>query len=310
MKIKNTSIGVVHGNLSDYVGDAVIGPIPFGGKKNEEVSVITGSQEKDFGIKKVQFLDVGVGNAYFINQPKGNMPFRIDVVVEDQNKKITQESVRNAFAQALLISHQLQLKSILITSLINDAGKMPIVGEAKILIQEVLKFLKTKKTFLEKIVFCLETPQTHTIFKNTISGYITHLQDTLGEGPYVTVDIIIELKQGIILIERSNPPYGWALPGGFVDYGESLETAAAREAKEETNMELEELKQFHAYSDPSRDPRFHTVSTVFIAQGKGTPAFGDDAKGLKIVAYDELLCLEYAFDHKKIIEDYIKERKP
>ena len=112
------------------------------------------------------------------------------------------------------------------------------------------------------------------------------------------------MDEGIILIERSNPPYGWALPGGFLDYGESLEQAAVREAKEETNMGLENLRQFHTYSKPGRDPRFQTVSTVFIATGKGIPQFGDDAKSLKIVRYDDLSNLDYAFDHKEIIKEY------
>jgi len=83
--------------------------------------------------------------------------------------------------------------------------------------------------------------------------------------PLVTVDIIIEVGGGIVLIARKNPPHGWALPGGFVDYGESLETAAVREAKEETSLDVGLTEQFYTYSDPSRDARHHTVSTVFIA---------------------------------------------
>jgi len=90
------------------------------------------------------------------------------------------------------------------------------------------------------------------------------------------VDIIIEIatedgRQGIVLIKRKYPPYGWALPGGFVDYGESLEQAAVREAKEETSLDIQLQCQMHTYSDPKRDPRKHTISTVFIAQAKGNP---------------------------------------
>ena len=145
------------------------------------------------------------------------------------------------------------------------------------------------------------------------NGYVRHFLDVLSWGPYVTVDAIIEVgtgaKKGIVLIERSNPPFGWALPGGFVDYGETLETAVTREAREETNLELLDVRQFHTYSDPTRDPRFHTVGTVFTARGKGTPKAGDDAKGLKVVGHNDLLKLDYAFDHKKIVEDYLALEK-
>jgi ADP-ribose pyrophosphatase YjhB (NUDIX family) len=99
--------------------------------------------------------------------------------------------------------------------------------------------------------------------------------------PRITVDIIIELDEGIVLIERKNPPHGWALPGGFVDYGESLEAAATREAKEETGLEVELLRQFHTYSDPGRDPRGHTVSTVFVARASGVPQAADDAQAAR-----------------------------
>ena len=148
------------------------------------------------------------------------------------------------------------------------------------------------------------------ILEKQVYGYLHHVIDDLGWGPYVTTDIIIEVAGGIILIERTNPPFGWALPGGFVDRGESLETAARREAKEETAMDLEELEQLHTYSDPSRDARFHTVTTVFTAKGKGIPLAGDDAKGLKVVPFAELRKLSYAFDHNKVIEDYLRKRFP
>ncbi len=89
------------------------------------------------------------------------------------------------------------------------------------------------------------------------------------QNPIPTVDIIIEIEsKGIILIKRKNPPHGWAIPGGFVDYGESLEKAAIREAKEETNLDVKSIRQFHTYSDPKRDPRHHSISTVYIAKAK------------------------------------------
>jgi len=127
--------------------------------------------------------------------------------------------------------------------------------------------------------------------------------------PLLTVDIIIEIAgKGIVLIERKNPPPGWAIPGGYVDYGESLETAAIREAKEETGLEIEDLKQFRAYSAPDRDPRSHTVTVVFIASGSGNPAAADDAANLGIFSLDELP-KNLAFDHALILSDYSEYRK-
>ncbi len=126
--------------------------------------------------------------------------------------------------------------------------------------------------------------------------------------PVPTVDIIIEIDGGIILIERKNPPYGWALPGGFVDYGESLEEAAVREAFEETSLKVRLKRQFHTYSDPKRDPRMHTITTVYIAEAEGTPKARDDAKSIGIFREDNLP-RPLAFDHERILKDYFEWKR-
>ena len=121
--------------------------------------------------------------------------------------------------------------------------------------------------------------------------------------PFPTVDIIIEINNGIVLIERKNPPYGWAIPGGFVNYGERLEDAAIREAREETSLEISNLRLAGCYSDPLRDSRMHTISTVFAAEGTGIPMAADDAANLAVFKLDDLpkkLC----FDHEKILAEY------
>jgi 8-oxo-dGTP diphosphatase len=125
--------------------------------------------------------------------------------------------------------------------------------------------------------------------------------------PLLTVDAIIEIEGGIILIKRKNPPPGWAIPGGFVDYGESLEDAVVREAKEETGLNIELIRQFHTYSDPGRDPRHHTVSTIFIARASGTPVAADDAAEVGIFTRDNLPD-KIAFDHRQILEDYFNKK--
>jgi 8-oxo-dGTP diphosphatase len=122
------------------------------------------------------------------------------------------------------------------------------------------------------------------------------------------VDVIIEIgKRGIVLIKRKNLPHGWALPGGFVDYGETLEEAARREAKEETGLEVELVRQLHTYSDPARDSRHHTITTVFIARSAGAPAAApaaaDDAEEIGIFT-KENLPQPLMFDHAKILADY------
>lgn len=131
--------------------------------------------------------------------------------------------------------------------------------------------------------------------------------------PFPTVDIVIEVMdgpkcRGVVLIERRNPPPGWALPGGFVDYGETLEAAAVREAREETSLEVELAGQLGAYSDPARDPRFHTISTVFLARASGVPRGGDDARRA-IVVDPRDRSLPLAFDHRRILDDYLRSGK-
>jgi 8-oxo-dGTP diphosphatase len=127
--------------------------------------------------------------------------------------------------------------------------------------------------------------------------------------PLPTVDIIIEIGgRGFVLIERKNPPHGWAIPGGFVDYGESLERAAVREAKEETSLDVKLVEQFHSYSDPGRDPRHHTISTVFIASAEGDPKADDDAKEARIISENDLP-RTIVFDHPQILRDYFRYKK-
>lgn len=126
--------------------------------------------------------------------------------------------------------------------------------------------------------------------------------------PTPTVDVIIEWDDhGILLIERRNAPHGWAIPGGFLDEGETAEAGAIREAKEETSLDVELVEQFLVYSDPRRDPRKHTLSIVFIARASGTPRAEDDAASIQAFTA-ETLPEDIVFDHHHILNDYFRYR--
>ena len=129
--------------------------------------------------------------------------------------------------------------------------------------------------------------------------------------PAPTVDIIIEMHdrphRPIVLIERRNEPFGWAIPGGFVDYGEAVETAAIREAEEETQLKVTLIEQFHVYSDPRRDARKHTISVVFLASAIGIPVADDDAKAIDLFNPWEVPT-DLCFDHDRILRDYWQYR--
>lgn len=121
--------------------------------------------------------------------------------------------------------------------------------------------------------------------------------------PYPTVDVVVETPEGIVLVERKNPPHGWALPGGFIDYGERVEDAARREILEETGLEVELVHLLGVYSEPARDPRHHTMTVVYVGRAEGTPRGGDDAARAEAFHPDRLpspLC----FDHEQVVRDY------
>lgn len=124
--------------------------------------------------------------------------------------------------------------------------------------------------------------------------------------PLLAADVVIEPaaaeSPSVVLIRRANPPLGWALPGGFVDVGETVEAAAVREAREETGLDVRQLELLGVYSDPDRDPRGHTVSTVFVCRAEGHPVGADDAAEAAVFPLDALPPL--VFDHARILADY------
>jgi len=309
MKLKDSEIKVVMGDITEIRSDAIVnaannklvmGGGVAGAIKRKGGQVIEDEAVKRGPIQIGEAVETGAGELaakYIIHAATMGMNFKTDEV-----------KIRNSCRSSLDLAAKLKIRSIVFPALGCGTGGFPLLASAKIMAQEVLSHLRRGNTTLKEITFCLNNREAFEIFKKNLVGYLDYVTTKLSGGPYVTVDVIVELAGGIVIIERSNPPFGWALPGGFVDYGESLEDAITREAKEETGLELLQLKQFHTYSDPKRDPRFHTIGTVFTAKAKGTPQAGDDAKGVKIIKLSQIEKLEFAFDHKKILLDYLKSK--
>lgn len=310
MIIKNTEVKIIQGNITDLEVDAIVnaannklvmGAGVAGAIKKKGGKIIEEEAVKKGPIKIGEAIFTSAGNLkakYVIHAATMGMDFKTDEI-----------KIRNSCANSLRVAEDLKIKSIAFPALGCGVGGLPFLASAKIMGQEVFRHLREEETKLITIIICLYGKDAYEAFQKGVLGYLEYITQKVQRGPFTTVDAIIEIDGVIVVIQRSNPPFGWALPGGFVDYGESLEDAVIREAKEETGLDLTELQQFHTYSKPDRDPRFHTIGTVFIAKAKGKPKAGDDAAGLKIVRLSEISKLDLTFDHKKILADYIKHKE-
>lgn len=307
MHIKNTEIKIIKADITELEVDAIVNAannkLVMGGGVAGAIRKKGGKIIEDEAVKKGP---IKIGEAIETSAGSLKAKYVIHAATMGLDFKTDELKIRLSCANSLQLAEKLKIKSIAFPALGCGVGGFSFIAAAKIMAQEVFKHLRENESKLQEIFFCLFDDEAYQVFEKNVFGYLEYIQQKLSRGPFTTVDAIIELDEGIILIERLNPPFGWALPGGFVDYGESLEEAVKREMKEETNLELTDLGQFHTYSEPNRDPRFHTIGTVFIAKAKGSPKAGDDAKGIKVVKYEDLLKLDYAFDHKKIIEDYLE----
>ena len=307
VKVKNTEIKVIRADITGLAVDAIVNAannkLVMGGGVAGAIKKKGGREIEDEAVKAGP---IKIGEAVVTGAGKLPSKYVIHAATMGMDFATDEIKIRAATGSALKEADKLNLNSIAFPALGCGTGGYPYLASAKIMAQEILKYLREEKTSLKEIIFCLYDEDALEVFNKGVISYIEHVLDKLQKGPFTTVDAIIELDQGIVVIERKNPPFGFALPGGFVDYGESLEEAVKREAKEETSLELTQIRQFHTYSEPARDPRFHTIGTVYIAKAKGKPCAGDDAAALKVVAADKLLSLDFAFDHKKIISDYLR----
>jgi len=311
MKIKDTEIKIIQGDITELKVEAIVNAannkLLMGGGVAGAIKKKGGRSIEEEAVKKGP---IKIGEA--IATSAGNLPAKyvIHAATMGMDFATDEVKIRNSCRSSLEVAEDLSIKSLAFPALGCGVGGFPLLASAKIMAQEVFRHLKERESSsIQEIIFCLFDSKAFDIFNKGIIRYLEYIVFKIQNGPFTTVDAIIEVDDGIVIIERSNPPFGFALPGGFVDYGESLEDAVIREAKEEVGLELTGLKQFHTYSMPLRDPRFHTIGTVFLAKAKGKPQAGDDAAGLKVVSLKEIEKLEFAFDHKKILQDYIKYKQ-
>jgi len=310
MKIKNTEVRIIQDDITRLKVDAIVNAannkLVMGGGVAGVIKSQGGKIIEDEAVKKGP---IKIGQA--IATGAGSLPckFVIHAATMGMDFKTDEIKIRESARSALVLADELKISSIAIPALGCGVGGFPYLACAKILAQEVYRHLKQGGSNLKEIIFCLYDAEAFKVFDKGLIRYLEHAVEVLQNGPFVTVDAIIEINGGVVIIKRSNPPFGYALPGGFVDYGESLEDAAVREAKEETGLDLLELRQFHTYSDPKRDPRFHTIGTVFLAKANGDPQAGDDAASLEVVKLEKIQSLDFAFDHKKILQDYINYKE-
>jgi O-acetyl-ADP-ribose deacetylase (regulator of RNase III)/ADP-ribose pyrophosphatase YjhB (NUDIX family) len=309
MKIKNTEIKIIRADITELKVGAIVNAannkLVMGGGVAGAIKRKGGKIIEDEAVKKGP---IKIGEAVATGAGKLPAKYVIHAATMGMDFKTDELKIRNSCSSALKVAEELKIKSLVFPALGCGVGGFPLLASAKIMAQEAFRHLRENSSRLKEIIFCLYDKEAEGIFQKGVVGYLEYIVHKLQNGPFTTVDAIIEIADGIVVIERSNPPFGYALPGGFVDYGESLEEAVRREAKEETGLELENLRQFHTYSDPGRDPRFHTIGTVFIARSKGKPKAGDDAASLKVVKFSDLEKLDFAFDHKKIVQDYLRQR--
>ena len=310
MKIGNCEIKIVKGDITDLKVDAIVNAanneLLMGGGVAGAIKRKGGKSIEDEAVKK---SPIAIGGAVATSAGKLKTRYIIHAATMGMDFTTDEMKVRSSSASALKVADALKIGSIAFPALGCGTGGFPLKASAKIMAQEVMKHLRESKSGLREIIFCLYEDRAYGIFEKNVGGYIDYMMTKQASGPFVAVDAIIDYDGDIVIIERSNPPFGWALPGGFVDNYESLEDAVRREMKEETNLELVDLKQFHAYSTPGRDPRFHTIGIVFTAKGKGAPKAGDDAAKLKVIKLSDIDKTDFAFDHKQILKDYIASKK-
>jgi O-acetyl-ADP-ribose deacetylase (regulator of RNase III)/ADP-ribose pyrophosphatase YjhB (NUDIX family) len=307
MKIRDREILVIKGDITQVEVEAIVNAANnrflMGGGVAGAIKRKGGESIEDEAVKQGP---VEVGESVLTSGGSLVAKYVIHSATMEMDFKTNEEIIRKATYSALSCAQHHNISSLAFCALGCGVGGFSYEAASKIMAQEVFRYFReVTAPSLKKIVFVLYSEGAYEIFNKNVCRYLEYINKKISAGPFITVDGIIEYKGGIVMIERSNPPLGWALPGGFLDYGESVEDAVVREVKEETNLDFLNFRQFKVCSQPNRDPRFHTVSVIFIGQGKGELKADSDAKNAKVFKWDALPD-KIAFDHREIIQQYIK----
>ena len=302
MKIGSTEIIVAKGDITESDCQAIVNAA-----NNQFVmgGGVAGVIKKKGGIEiEVEAISKGpvdVGESVLTKAGTLRAEYVIHSATMAMDFKTNEDIIRLATYSALLSAQKNKITSIAFCALGCGVGGFSYNDASKIMAQEIFRYARdVKNPSLKRIVFVLYSDDAYKIFNKNVIKYLEYMSKKISEGPFLTVDGIIRYKDGIVLIKRSNPPLGWALPGGFVDYGESVEMAVVREIKEETGLDFINYKQFKVCSDPKRDPRFHTVSVVFIGEGRGILKADSDAQDAQVFKLDSLP-EKIAFDHRAVL---------
>ncbi len=305
MQLKNAEITVFQGDITELRVDAIVNAANnhffMGGGVAKAIKQKGGVTIEEEAVRQGP---VAIGESRLTGGGKLPARFVIHAVTMGMDFRTSELFIRQAASSALRCAHAHNICSLAFCALGCGVGGFSYKDSAKIIAQEIYRYFLTERSpVLQKIILVLFSPEAFQDFRKYGEGYLQYMKEKMAQGPFVTVDGIVLYQDGIVLIERLNPPLGWALPGGFVDYGESVEDAVIREIKEETNLDFYDYKQFRVFSSPKRDPRFHTISVVFSGQAKGCLSAASDARSAKVFPYHNLPDA-IAFDHKEIIEAY------
>ena len=305
MRIQDIDIAVIKGDITEINTEAIVNAANTNFEMGGGVALAI--KKKGGTLIEKEAVEKGpghIGAAVLTGAGKLKAKYVIHAVTMGMDFKTDEEAIRKAAYHALLCAHDNNIGSVAFCALGCGTGKFSPSGSAKIMAQEVFRYIhQIAEHSVKKVVFVVYSDKIYQAFNSNLERYLNYMINKISEGPFVTVDGIVEYNNGIIMIKRSNPPFGWALPGGFIDYAESAESAVVREIKEETNLDFVGIKQFHTYSSPERDPRFHTVSVVFTGKGEGKLKSGDDAVQAEVFNKDNLPS-KIAFDHRNIIKEY------